>query len=319
VVAAKKYPEGAVDRVWRRVLEDPRAGMKSGLAPTDLQTLLLDVVRSRAGRVSPARVLQRWRDDRFVRPSTCDPRRLARLEARIWEMLPEAFIGIELSPVAPLGVCSAVATVDQNRVVSTIRGTEVVSDPTNALAMEAARRRAVGDRGGRVDLAACHRVLRAQSFDGPGLAAHFRLFALVSSTRDRGSGRAEAGMLSDHLAFWSAVLAECVPQHRPRLTFTPFGAHSVAERFRDMVLPTLAARSPIVRVEEDPARTHGRGYYAGAAIGIRAHDGPDEIDLGDGGPTTWTASLLGDAKERCVVSCLATERLAALSAARPTG
>ncbi|GEL17905.1 hypothetical protein [Pseudonocardia asaccharolytica] len=305
------------DRVWRSVLDDPLAALESGLPPTDLQTLLIDVARSRARRVSPARVLQRWRDDRFVRPSTTDPRQLAALEARLWELLPGAFAGVELSPVAPLGVCSAVATVDQNRVVTTVRGTEVVSDPTNALAVEAARRRAAGERSSRVDLAACHRVLRAQAFDGPGLAAHFRLFALVSSTRDRGSGTVEAQMLRDHLAVWSTVLAECVPRRRPRLTVTWFGARPVAERFHDAVLPALAARSPMVRVEEDPARTHGRGYYAGAAVGIRAHNGTDEIDLGDGGLTTWTASLLGDAKERCMVSCMSTERLAALSGAKP--
>jgi hypothetical protein len=33
------------------------------------------------------------------------------------------------------------------------------------------------------------------------------------------------------------------------------------------------------------------------------------LDLGDGGLTDWTARLTGDAKERCLVSCLATERL----------
>jgi hypothetical protein len=304
----------ALDRIWRGARDDPRAALEYGLSPTDLQTVLLDVARARARRTTPARVLQRWRDDRFVRPSTADPRRLARLEARLWELLPETFVGVELSPVAPLGVCSAIATVDQNRVVTTIRGTEVLSDPTNTLAVEAAARRAEAARGGRVDLAACHRVLRAQSFDGAGLAAHFRLFALVSSTRDQGSGTAEAAMVRDHLAYWSTVLDECVPAHRPRLTFTSFGADAVAERFRDTVRPALVTPSATVEVDVDPGRVHGRGYYAGAALGIRASDGTQEIDLGDGGLTSWTATLLGDAKERCLVSCLATERLAALMA-----
>ncbi|WP_201022754.1 hypothetical protein, partial [Tepidimonas taiwanensis] len=83
--------------------------------------------------------------------------------------------------MTPLGTCSTVATVDQNRVLSTVRGTEVVSDPTNALAVEAAVRRSVGDRRRRIDLAAYQRVVRAQALDGPGLSAHFGLFALVSS------------------------------------------------------------------------------------------------------------------------------------------
>jgi hypothetical protein len=38
-----------------------------------------------------------------------------------------------------------------------------------------------------------------------------------------------------------------------------------------------------------------------------------ETDLGDGGLTTWTAQLTQDAKERCLFSCIATERLAALA------
>ena len=66
-------------------------------------------------------------------------------------------------------------------------------------------------------------------------------------------------------------------------------------------------------MRDDPTRTHGAGYYAGIAIGLRAMDGDTEVDLGDGGTTDWTARLRADAKERCVISCVATERLAALA------
>jgi hypothetical protein len=302
----------AVDRLWRTVEAAPRAALEGGLAPTDLQSLLLEVVRTRVRRVTPARVMRRWREDRFVRPSAHDPRLLARVEARVWQLLPAAFVGVELSPVVPQGTCSAVATVDQNRVLSTIRGTEVVSDPTNALAVEAAHRRSTMARRGRVDLAACQRVVRAQAVHGPGLAAHFKLFALVSSARDEGSGRVQAEMLTDHLLFWARVLAELVPRHRPRLTFTFFGDSALSERFADTVSPAVAAAATRVALAPDPERTHGAGYYDGVAIGLRVQDDDGEVDLGDGGMTTWTAALLGDAKERCAVSCIATERLAAL-------
>jgi hypothetical protein len=231
---------------------------------------------------------------------------VAALENRLWELLPAEFVGVDLAPVVPLGTCSAVATVDQNRVVGTVRGTEVVSDPTNALAVEAAVRRAAGPRAARVDLAASHRVLRAQVFSGGG-SAHFRLFALVSSARDRGSGRVEAAMLTDHLRFWSRALGELVPHHRPWLTVTAFGPSALAERLDDTVRPAVQ------EVRVDPGRTKGAGYYGDVAIGLRALVGDRETDLGDGGTTDWTARLLGDAKERCVVSCVATERLAELS------
>ena len=302
-----------MDRIWRVVEGAPRAALEQELSPTDLQSLLLAVARTRASRVTAARVARRWRQDRFVRPAVEDPRRLVQVEARLWAMLPDAFVGVELSPVVPLGTCSAVATVDQNRVVSTVRGTEVLSDPTNALVVEAASRRAGGAGRGRVDVAACHRVLRAQAFNRPGLSAHFKLFALVSTARDAGSGRVEADMLADHLRYWSRVLGKFVPTRRPRLVFTVFDAPVLAERFIDVIGPALAAESSGVELVADPARTQGAGYYKHAAIGLRARDGGCEVDLGDGGITTWTAALLGDAKERCVVSCVATERLAALS------
>jgi len=82
-----------------------------------------------------------------------------------------------------LGTCTSVSAVDQNRIVSTVRSSEVVSDPTNVLALEAARRRQ--SSVDPVHLASCQRVLRAQRFIEPDASAHLVLFALVSSARDR--------------------------------------------------------------------------------------------------------------------------------------
>ncbi len=284
------------ERVWRQMPAAARDALREGLSPSELQTVLLDVYRARAAAVTPARVLRRWQEDRFVQPSTVDPRALVKTQAMLWDRLPERFAGVELSPLAPLGTCSAVATVDQNKIVSTIRGTEVASDPTNELAIEAAVRRRAGQA--RVDLAACQRVVRAQPVNGPGMFAHFELFALVSSARDTGSGRIEAEMLVDHLRFWHDVLGDQV-----RLTFTTFAQSAVRERIDDTVRPALK-----VELTEDPEREQGANYYAGTALGI----GVGETGLGDGGFTRWTAKLLGDAKERCLISCVSTERLTAL-------
>jgi hypothetical protein len=309
---SERSGEAAERRVWGAVAAGTRHELETGLAPTDLQTLLMAVARARAERVTAARVLQRWRQDRFVRPAAADPRRLARLEARLWQLLPDRFAGVDLSPVAPLGTCSALAPVDQHRVVSTIRGTEVLSDPTNALAVEAALRRAAQGAAGRVDLAACHRVLRAQQLR-LGHAAHFRLFALASSARDRGSATTEAQMLIDHLGFWQQMLSDLLPDTATRVTVTTFGNPVLAERLRDTIGPALTAAPASVPVVDDPTRRQGDGYYTGAALGLRADIDGHTVDLGDGGLTTWTAQLLGDRKERCLVSCIATERLTTLA------
>jgi hypothetical protein len=308
-----KVEESAVSRrVWRQLAAGPRAALEHGLSPADLQTLLLDVSRGRAAAVTPARLMQRWRQDRYVQPVVSDPRVRWQLEARLWELLPDEFAGVDLSPVAPLGTCSAVGPVSQDRVISTTRGSEVVSDPTNVLALEAASRRQQSGTK-TVSLACCHRVLRGQPFDAPGLFQHFRLFALVTSERDRGSGRTEAAMLTTHLQFWSRALSAVVPARRVALRYTVFGFPPLHERMRDTVLPALQPLPRGVAVDEDASRERARGYYGRGAIRIDVEAEAGWQEVGDGGFTDWTAQLLNDAKERCFISCVSTERLAALA------
>ena len=300
-------------RVWAAVPAGTRAAL-TGLSGADLRTLLLGVARDRVATVHPADVVRRWREDRFVRPARADPRALAQLEARMWQLLPADVCGVELSPVVPVGTCTAVAPVSQNRIVTTMRASEVLSDPTNALAIEAALRRR---RGGEVHLAAAHRVLRAQDFGG-GASAHFRLFALVSSARDAGSGSTQARLLIRHLTYWRTVLADLAPAAAPQLHITVFDDEVIRERLADTVRPALdgnaapagdaqALGQPLVPLVDEPERRRGRSYYTGCAIRITVRGGG--LEVGDGGLTDWTARLSGDAKERCLVSCLATERL----------
>jgi hypothetical protein len=295
-------------RVWRQLEAAPRAALERDLSAADLKVLLLDVTRLRAAAATPASVMRRWREDRYVAPAASDPRKVWRAEARLWALLPGEFTGIDLSPVAPLGTCTAVSPGSQDRVIATTRGTEVVSDPTNVLALEAAVRRRQSPAT-PVHLAACHTVLRAQPFDGPGLFQHFRLFALVSSGRDGGSATTEAAMLTAHLRFWIAALADLVPGRRAEVSYTVFGFPPLAQRISDTVLPALGPPAPAVAITEDPGRRQGRGYYERGAIKLYV----DGQEVGDGGFANWTAQFNNDAKERCLTSCVSTERLAALA------
>jgi hypothetical protein len=128
------------------------------------------------------------------------------------------------------------------------------------------------------------------------MSAHFRLLALVSSARGTGSAGTESRLLRLHTDFWCRVLTELIPHAAPVVRYTTFDG------------PPLLRDGALLR--EEPARDRGRGYYTGTALRLTAGD----VELGDGGLTTWTARLLGDAKERCLVSCVSTERLAELAA-----
>ncbi len=218
------------ERVWAKLPDGSRDALVDGLSASELQSVLLEVSRERAAKVTPARLLQRWQQDRFVRPSLADPRQLVKTQARLWERLPARFEGVELSPVTPLGTCSA------SRPSTRTRWSARSAVPRSPATRPTSSRSrppydVVPDRP-RVDLAACQRVVRAQAVDGPGMFAHFQLFALVSSARDTGSGRIEAEMLIDHLRFWHDVLGDAA-----ELTFTTFTPSAVRERIDDTVRP----------------------------------------------------------------------------------
>ena len=84
----------------------------------------------------------------------------------------------------------------------------------------------------------------------------------------------------------------------------------LGERIRDTVQPQLPGLH--LRTLRDTRR--GIGYYRSAAFKIiLCSDDGNESELGDGGFTAWTAALTADAKERCLISCVSSERLAQLA------
>ena len=282
-----------------------RDALLTGLSPSELRTVLLEVAQARATATTAADVVRRWETDPFVRPAVVDPRQVALVEAELWRLLPDDVQGVELSPVAPLGTCAAVALGSQHRIVTTTRGSEVVSDNTNALAVEAAVRRRRQLPTDEVHLAACSPVLRAQPFGG-GAAQHFRLFALASSARDTGSRTTQTKLLRRHIRYWQTALRQLAADLEPQVEITVFDDPVLAEQLPDAILTPLA--NPHVPVVPAPQREHGRRYYTSASLRLALHNGDTEV--GDGGITTWTATLTGNAKERCMISVLATQRLA---------
>ncbi len=287
------------------------------LAPTDLQSLLLETYRRRASRAAPGDVARRYAESRFLRPSPVDPARLRRFDELAFRQAAE-FEAIELSPVAPLGTCSAVAAVSQNLVVSTSRNNEVCSDPTNVMALECAERRraALGREPGsaeRVRLCTSHRVIRAQHFgDAPNAWPHFRLFAVCTAGRDAGGFRFEGEALREQAALHVGVLAAArdagFEVGDVLLRVTPLDERSRAA-LAEKVLAPLRASFPELDADFDDERASGRGYYATACfqVNVRGEDGA-ELFLADGGFTDWTQRLLGDRRERLLISGFGTER-----------
>ncbi|QSJ15074.1 hypothetical protein JYQ62_24870 [Nostoc sp. UHCC 0702] len=224
---------------------------------------------------------------------------------------------LELSPVCPLGTNSVVATVNQNKVLTTIRNTEVTADVTNVMALECAKRRRAFSAKGipahqLTKLCASHRLLRTQGMSGPATFPHFRLLGLCTGGRDIGSDQFEIESLTEHLEFYFQLF-DAANQvgfaiANVRVTLTAFDQVRY-NTLQTSVLEKLAAKYAGISFAFDQERETGRGYYQSAGFHIYACDSSrTEYFLVDGGFTDWTQKLLNNKKERLLISGIGSER-----------
>ena len=285
------------------------------LEPTDLQSLLLEVYRQRARHRRPWDVLADYESNRFVQPARVSPSRLHDWERVAFSQLPPQFEWLELSPVCPLGTNSAVATVDQNWAISTVRNTEVVSDSTNVLALECALRRRQLLREQpksteQVHLAAGHRLVRAQRYDAPGLLPHFHLLALCSAGRDMGRLQFELDSLALHIRFYvHSLRAFLGAQIGLRVAVSDLAPQAREEAIAAQLIHPMQEELG-VEGYFDGQRTSGRGYYLDLCFHIYALAPSGRwLELVDGGSVDWTQKLLSNSKERLLISGIGSERV----------
>src|SRR5262245_9433397 len=253
------------------------AALARGMPASEVWSLLLNAMRERAEH-RPARALtDQWERDRFVQFSYIHLRTHVELDSHLLAAAQD-FEAVELSPLAPLGSTSSIALTTQNRVVSTIRGTEVVSDPTNVLALESARRLRE-DPTRVVHFCTSHRCVRAQEVPNiPGFAAHFRMFCMTSAAHERKDQTFVTDALTHHLRTHLQGLDRLeqhgyrFPNRQIRLLATEERA-PLARRIADSIGNTPVSLEPLEKKYYDGLR------FMISANSIRGED----IPLIDGG------------------------------------
>lgn len=276
------------------------------LSGSELSSFLLELADRRSRSRTPADTLRQFGRDAFTAISAVDLRKLLRTELRLLDAAP-AFEAVELSPLAPFGACVAVAPTSQNRVVSTLRGTEAASDPTNIMALECARRLR-RDPARTVRLATCQRVVRAQPIPKkPGFTQHFKLFALATAgleTKDHGF--LVAALLEQIRALLAGLKAlsmdgYALPEHRlVRVLATP-----VRAALGDQIAEALQAEVSVERgVLDHPYYNKGLRF----TLDCVADDG-SVINIADGGAFDWVGQLTSNRRHTFVTSGLGTQRV----------
>lgn len=282
--------------------------LERGLEASALWSVLLGVAARRAAARSPRDVQRQYDTDRFVARSAVDQRALRRMELALLEAA-VAYETVELSPLAPLGTCVAVAPGSQDRIVSTMRGTEVVSDPTNVMALECARRLRA-DRHATVRLATTQRCVRAQAVpSGQGFAAHFNLFCLATAAHETANQSVTSDAMTDHILRHLEGLAEL-----ERLGYGGYGfasrtvrllASPAREHLAERIAMQVRTQHPGLDIERQPLNS---AYYDGLRFMIDV-DGADggPVPLIDGGAFDWVARLAHNRKLRFVASAMGTQ------------
>jgi hypothetical protein len=340
------------------------AGLVDALAgklpASDLRSILMEVYRVRAAGVTAAGIMAHADRDPLMAPSTVNARDLLAFDSAAFRAAAN-FVALDLSPVCPFSATFALGGTSQNNVVTAIRNSEVLGDPTIAMALEVARRRR---SGGVVRLCASHRVIRLQPFDVSGYSPHFRLFSMATAGRDTGSFRFETAHLREHVRVYLDIfgtlngagftlqnplveftdmiameaalsgagvsrdeIRTSIRAHRPGgserflrergVAALPDARHSQLEH--DVITP-LREEFPEARFRMNQQRLEGLGYYHSFALRIspQAPDGKRH-SIVDGGFTDWTARLLGNGKERLLVSGIGSEFVCRAYVSKPAG
>jgi hypothetical protein len=288
--------------------------LAEGLSGSELNSLLLEVFSERLKGTSPEVLLKQYQANRFVQPSETDMVRLLHLELRTLEFLRTcAFQPIELSPAAQLGSCSIVGTVSQDKIISATRNTEILADATNSIALHiAALKKSVRAsivRAAKTTIpeedvlrfCTVHRHLRTQQWKEKGFTPHFKIGCLVSSGRDSGDYRFEATHLSEHIRTLDSLLRGVFGIKQLRIKLQRRDGYPNPDRLLQTVADQLKKeQSALAITTEEPAT--GNNYYKGIQFKVIIEIGNHEREIADGGFVDWTQKLLGNNKERLLIS-----------------
>ena len=257
---------------------------------SELNSLLLEVFNRKASEVLPNNLLKAYSENRFVQPSTVS--QIDFLEAELLLLKQAAHHGfntLELSPVGPLGSCSSVALVDQNKVMSALRGTEVLSDVTNALALEASQKR-INSRFDDSVFNACtvHRVIRTQALPPvKGFTSHFKLFGAVSAGRDTGNLEFEKNSLRNHLLFYADYLVNQLKLSQVKIILKELDGNTDAA-FVTGIFEHLQQHLHDVQLELVKVPRQEHQYYDRLRFSVDVIHNDQPMNLGDGGLVDWS-------------------------------
>ena len=268
------------------------------LSGSELNTLLLEIFSDRTRSLSAHELLSLYRENRFTKPADLPVLEMRQTELDILHLFKKySFDPIELSPVSVLGSCSVVGPADQKKILSALRGTEVLADTTNAIALHVSdlkQRKMLPERVTR--FSNIQRMVRTQSISEKGFTPHFKAGCLVSCGNDLGNFEFEKEALKEHVQLLKALFLEYYKMEGIRFRLIRRGNYP--SDFLDEVRNFLRAENPDSEITDVQKPEKESNYYKGLQYKADIVFKGKSYEIADGGFVDWTQQLLQNRKER---------------------
>lgn len=293
-----------VKRIQKATNTPDLATVLTSLPSSDFNSLMMEVFSQRVEQITPSDLFRHYTQNRFVKPAHVDFVSLLAFELNLLKKAQvSGFEPLELSPVSPVGACSVVATVNQNKVLSALRGTEVMADATNSLALESVSRRKVANFDQNcIRLCTVHRHLRTP-YVKPPFTAHFKIFCMVTGGKDTGSLQFEKQhvvehlrLITDYLKTFNAVESISINLKSTQQSNPSFEV--LCEEVQKQILGVSFAQESI-----------NQGYYQTIQFKVQVKIKGNTYEIADGGLVDWSKKLSDNHKERMVTSGIGLELL----------
>lgn len=274
------------------------------LSGSELNSILLEVFNRKTSILSPAELLNQYQDNRFVKPADLPVLDLKRMELDLFELFRQySFHALELSPVSILGSCSVIAPANQKKILSALRGTEVLADSTNSIALYASdlkQKNKTAGSSSETPMRFCNiqRQLRTQSFSGKGFRSHFKIGCLVTCGTDTGAFDFEKKSLQEHIRVMKALFLEYYKAEEVSFKLLCREGYPDGENLARAVNDHVQQHDPDIRITIVDKPEHETNYYKGLQYKVNILMKGKTYEIGDGGFVDWTQQLLQNKKER---------------------
>ena len=269
------------------------------LSSSELNSFLLELFRVKSEKVNPAEVLKQFNENRFVTPGDIDIIKLKEIEIEWLKYTKEKkYKPVNLSPLAPFATCSSVGLVNQNNIISALRGTEVVADATNVLALKIANDfRDIENKQIIQRYSTTHRHIRGQYFTNSNFSSHFSVLCLASGGFDRGNYEFEISQLKEHIEILFSLIQRKFIDSQLYIKFLIKENTSQFQTLLEQRSMKFWTDKEVITVEDFDNK-----YYKTIQFKVGIKRGNQTIELADGGDVDWTQKLLGNKKHRLFIS-----------------